>query len=133
MLGLRHVALNVTDVQKSKEFYTEILGMRMVWEPDPANAYLSSGSDNLALHERPSGEKLETLQSLDHVGFTVESAEEVRAWADYLERKGVTVAKPPRNHRDGSFSLYLRDPDGNLVQILYLPEALTPERVRKLS
>jgi catechol 2,3-dioxygenase-like lactoylglutathione lyase family enzyme len=125
-LGLRHVALNVRDVQKSKAFYIQVMGMRVVWEPDPRNAYLSSGSDNLALHELPAGERLDKSQSLDHLGFMVESIDEVRAWADDLAEKGVSVSQPPRTHRDGSFSLYLRDPDGNLIQILYIPDALVP-------
>ena len=29
--------------------------MEVVWQPDPKNAYLSSGTDNLALHETPGG------------------------------------------------------------------------------
>src|SRR5436309_15093898 len=49
-LGLRHVALNVRDVQKSIEFYSKVLGMKLEWMPDEDNAYLTSGQDNLALH-----------------------------------------------------------------------------------
>ena len=48
--GMRHVALRVADVERSKRFYEDVFGMRVVWQPDPDNAYLSSGSDNLALH-----------------------------------------------------------------------------------
>jgi len=47
-LGLRHVALNVRDVQKSIEFYSKVLGMKLEWMPDEDNAYLTSGQDNLA-------------------------------------------------------------------------------------
>ena len=55
LMGMRHIALNVKDVERSKAFYQDILGMEVVWQPDPQNAYLSSGSDNLALHETPGG------------------------------------------------------------------------------
>ena len=48
MTGLRHVALNVRDPQASKRFYADCFGMRVVWEPDPDNVYMSSGPDNLA-------------------------------------------------------------------------------------
>src|SRR5215813_13688197 len=54
--GLRHVALNVTDVAVSVEFYTSLFGMQAVWQPDPENAYLSSGCDNLALHKAATGD-----------------------------------------------------------------------------
>ena len=123
-LGLRHLALRVRDIQRSKAFYTETMGMRVVWEPDARNSYLTSGTDNLALHELDPNEQILGTQSLDHLGFIVGSPDEVRLWADHLEARGANIIAPPRAHRDGSFSLYLTDPDQNLIQILYLPDTL---------
>ena len=51
VLGLRHLALRVRDVRAAREFYVGVFGMRVVWEPDAQNVYLTSGCDNLALHE----------------------------------------------------------------------------------
>ena len=34
---------------------------------------------------------------------------------------GATIAKPPKQHRDGSYSFYFTDPDGNVIQALYEP------------
>jgi len=51
--GLRHLALRVRDIRRAKDFYQRIFNMKIVWEPDPQNCYLSSGTDNLALHEAP--------------------------------------------------------------------------------
>jgi len=48
LLGLRHLALRVRDIRKAKEFYLKFFGMKVVWEPDAQNCYLSSGTDNLA-------------------------------------------------------------------------------------
>src|SRR5437867_12601018 len=77
--GMRHIALRVKDIKRSKHFYQEILGMEVVWEPDPQNVYLSSGVDNLALHQSSSGnDSSSEKQSLDHLGFVVESTERVR-------------------------------------------------------
>ena len=47
---MRHIALKVKDIAKAKSFYQTMLGMDVVWEPDRQNVYLSSGSDNIALH-----------------------------------------------------------------------------------
>ena len=117
--GLRHLALKVRDVRLATRFYCDTFGMRVVWEPDPDNVYLSSGSDNLALHRDaaagPGG-------SLDHLGFLMGSADDVFAAAEALRARGVPLAHEPRTHRDGSVSCYLRDPDGNLVQVLWLPD-----------
>src|ERR1700736_2371076 len=48
--GLRHLALNVHRFDEMKRFYVDLLGFAVEWEPDADNVYLSSGSDNLALH-----------------------------------------------------------------------------------
>jgi hypothetical protein len=48
----------------------------------------------------------------------------VHAIGRALERGGRKILRPPRDHRDGSTSLYLEDPDGNVVQVLYEPHAL---------
>jgi catechol 2,3-dioxygenase-like lactoylglutathione lyase family enzyme len=51
-LGLRHVALNVLDPTKTKDFYIKVLKMELEWEPDAENIYLTSGGlDNLAIHK----------------------------------------------------------------------------------
>ena len=52
--GLRHLALNVRDLESMKRFYVDLLGFAVEWEPDRDNVYLSSGIDNLALHRSTS-------------------------------------------------------------------------------
>ena len=116
--GLHHLALRVRDVRAAARFYADTFGMRIVWEPDARNVYLSSGTDNLALHEDA---EAESGGALDHLGFLVDRADEVYAAAQALRARGVPIAREPAVHRDGSVSCYCRDPDGNLVQVLWLP------------
>jgi len=118
--GLHHLALKVVDLEKSRDFYVNLFGMRVVWQPDPDNVYLSSGCDNLALH-RVSSDEIKGGQRLDHLGFVVASPEEVDRAAETLAAQGIALRHPPRTHRDGSRSLYFPDPDGNVIQILYEP------------
>jgi catechol 2,3-dioxygenase-like lactoylglutathione lyase family enzyme len=115
---LRHVALNVRDLEACEGFYVGLVGLAVEWRPDPDNVYLSSGADNLALHR---GNPSRVPGSLDHIGFTVDSPEQVDAWHSYLSAHGVALQAPPRTHRDGARSFYCRDPDGNLVQFIYYP------------
>ncbi len=118
--GMRHVALNIRDMAACERFYVELLGMSVEWRPDPDNLYLSSGSDNLALHV--SGEPVAaTGQRLDHIGFILRRPEDVDAWHDFLSAHDVPIAKAPRTHRDGARSFYCRDPEGNVVQMIYHP------------
>jgi catechol 2,3-dioxygenase-like lactoylglutathione lyase family enzyme len=117
--GLRHLALRVADVACATRFYQQVFGMRLVWQPDAENAYLSSGCDNLALHRGDSGDR--AAQSLDHFGFVVPTIAELEAGYEWAHRNQMDIANPLRHHRDGSVSFYIRDPDGNLIQLLYEP------------
>jgi len=130
-LGLRHVALNVRDVRRSVEFYTKILGMQIEWEPDSENVYLTSGSDNLAIHKLANPQQVSPQQSVDHIGFVVRSPADVDRWASRLAANGIPLVKEPKTHRDGARSLYFRDPDGVLIQLIYHPPI--SDRIESLS
>jgi len=122
--GLRHLALNVRDLDAMRRFYGELLGFAVEWEPDADNVYMTSGIDNLALHRAqplPAGAGAAAGQALDHLGLIVRRADDVDRWAAFLETKGVTLEAKPRTHRDGARSCYFRDPDGNTVQVIYHP------------
>jgi catechol 2,3-dioxygenase-like lactoylglutathione lyase family enzyme len=127
--GLRHVALRVTNLVRSRIFYEQLLGMKVVWEPDPDNVYFSSGPDNFALHQIPASDLASyqplTGQLLDHIGVILESPEAVdrmyREIEPQLPKLGGRVVKQPKQHRDGSYSFYFSDPDGNVIQALYEP------------
>jgi len=120
-LGLRHVALNVRDVQKSIEFYSKVLGMKLEWMPDEDNAYLTSGQDNLALHRLPPGVEPGKIQTIHHIGFVVRRPEDVDQWAEQIRRHGLSLVQEPKTHRDGARSFYFHDPDGLLIQLIYHP------------
>ncbi len=127
-MGLRHLALFVRSFEATKRFYVDLLGFRVEWEPDADNSYLTSGSDNLALH-RASAEPVDRGSVLDHLGLIVGSAADVDAWARYLEAQGVTLVTQPRTHRDGARSFHVLDPDGNRVQIMHHPPISNPASV----
>jgi catechol 2,3-dioxygenase-like lactoylglutathione lyase family enzyme len=120
-LGLRHVALQVRDLEACERFYTELLGMQVEWRPDADNVYLSGGSDNLALHRIAGPHAEPAAQRLDHIGFMLKRIEQVDPWHEFLAASGVRIVKPPRTHRDGARSFYCLDPDGNTVQIIFHP------------
>ncbi len=120
---MRHIALKVKDVARSKNFYQEILGMDVVWEPDPQNVYLSSGCDNIAIHGVSANFTSDAEErQLDHLGFVVESIARVKELEQEFVAKGVRIVHPFKIHRDGSASFYCTDPDGIVIQMLYEPQ-----------
>ena len=133
------MALRVTNLARSRMFYEQLLGMKVVWEPDPDNVYFSSGPDNFALHQIPPSEihAYQPLkgQSLDHIGVILESPEAVdqmyRGVEPRLPQLGGRVVTPPKQHRDGSYSFYFSDPDGIVIQALHEPIISKLEFTRK--
>jgi catechol 2,3-dioxygenase-like lactoylglutathione lyase family enzyme len=120
-LGIRHVALNVQDPQVSKAFYVNVMRMKIEWEPDANNVYLTSDSqDNLALHKRI-GDKPNTDQNLDHIGYILPSPESVDEWYLWIKSQNVKVVNEIKTHRDGARSFYISDPDGIVIQMIYHP------------
>ena len=128
--GLRHLALNVNNLTASVDFYTRLLGMTIEWQPDEDNYYLTSGNDNLALHRvsdkavnnKASGD---VTQSLDHLGFIIDVADDVNRWFDFLQQEKVEMLSQVKDHRDGARSFYCKDPEGNAVQIIFHPPLST--------
>ncbi len=119
--GMRHVALFVESFEDTVRFYTELLGMHVEWHPDVDNIYLSSGNDNLAIHRFHGGARQPEQQRLDHIGFVVDSPEQVDAWHAFLTANAVRMKSAPKTHRDGARSFYCLDPDGTAVQIIHHP------------
>jgi len=117
--GMRHVALNVLDLNLVEAFYVDLLGFQVEWRPDESNVYLCSGVDNLALHVvQDTGEK---AQQLAHVGIIVDQIDQVDQWYDYLLSHDVKMATQPKTHRDGARSFYCYDPELVVVQVIFHP------------
>ena len=115
LLGIRHVALYVSDLAAAERFWVEVMGYEVEWRPDPDNVYLHGARDNLALHRKDVRES----GRLDHIGIAVASPGDVDAWAAHLQAHNVAVKAAPRTHRDGSRSLYFEGPEGLVVQIIH--------------
>lgn len=127
--GLHHVALFIKEFDACEHFYVELMGMKIDWRPDPDNLYLTSGSDNLALHRAPADFTPAKHQRLDHMGFFLRERSDVAEWHDYLKSQGVIIKALPKDHRDGTTSFYCADPDGNIVQLIYYPQALHVSKI----
>ncbi|MBN4055683.1 VOC family protein [bacterium AH-315-K03] len=118
---MRHVALFIDRFDETLVFYTDLLGMKIEWQPDDDNIYLTSGNDNLALHRYSGSERSPAVQRLDHIGFIIDDIDQVDVWHDFLKASGVKIKNMPKTHRDGARSFYCLDPDGNAIQLIFHP------------
>ena len=119
MLGIRHVALFVKELEACVMFYVEIMGMHIEWQPDADNVYLTNHGDVFALH-RVDYDPV-PQQRLDHIGFVLKTADDVDQWYDYFVKQGIRITEAPKTHRDGARGFYCLDSVGHLLELIYHP------------
>lgn len=119
MVGIRHIALFVQGLEVAVDFYTRIMGMRIEWQPDNDNVYLTNGGDVFALHRVDYTPQAQ--QRLDHIGFVLSTVDAVDQWYAYFVREGVRITEKPKTHRDGSRGFYCLDSLGHLLELIYHP------------
>lgn len=119
MVGLRHVALFVQELDIAIDFYTRIMDMQIEWQSDADNVYLTNGGDVFAMHRVDYTPQAQ--QRLDHIGFVLDSVDAVDAWYDHFVKEGVRITAAPKTHRDGSHGFYCLDAVGHLLELIYHP------------
>lgn len=119
MIGIRHVALFVKELEVAVDFYTNIMGMTIEWQPDADNVYLTNHGDVFALHRVDYTPQAQ--QRLDHIGFVLNSIEDVDQWYEYFVQNGVKITEKPKTHRDGARGFYCLDTVGHLLELIYHP------------
>jgi catechol 2,3-dioxygenase-like lactoylglutathione lyase family enzyme len=117
--GIRHVAFNVENLEECEKFYTDIMGMKLLWRAHDDLVYLTCGNDNLSLARAK--RKPAKGGTLDHYGFIVGSKADLNRWHTYMQEEGVTLLDEPHDHRDGARSFHCVDPAGNVIQPIYHP------------
>ena len=109
--GIDHVVLHVEDVQRSKKFYTEVLGMTPYREDD-GQVFLHAGRQGVALFRKDGGAPLTAGNDLNHLALNVASGSYETLKAE-LGKHGVAVTGRPGEDR----CIYFRDPDGHRLQL----------------
>ena len=123
--GLLESSLYVDDLARSRDFYTRVIGLRVLREDNRFCGLDAGGRTVLLLFVKhgtlepvtmPGG----TIPPHDgdgrlHLAFAVD-AEALPGWVARLEREGVTLESRADWPAGGS-SVYFRDPDGHLVEL----------------
>lgn len=111
---LNHVAVHVADLERSRRFYREVLGLEEVTRPQfsfPGAWFRVADGQELHLI---GGEVEKALPPRER--HTALRVDDVDAFVRHLAKSGVEVVGPA--HRpDGMRQLFLRDPDGHVFEL----------------
>jgi catechol-2,3-dioxygenase len=117
---LGHVVLYVRDLERSRAFYRDVLGFREIFEAPIAAVYSSGRTHHelLLLSVGPDAQPIPEGRRVGmyHFGLKVgDSDDELRAARDAVLKAGATIVGS--SDHVVTHSLYLRDPDGNEVEL----------------
>jgi catechol 2,3-dioxygenase-like lactoylglutathione lyase family enzyme len=131
--GIHHLRLTVTDVDRSREFYTSLLGFDVAVEAPPAddpsaeaaNRILFGGivmvRGNLLMGLRPVAPRHDRFDEdrvgLDHLSFSVASREELDQAVRLFDERGVPHGEIATLSSFGIAVLPFRDPDNIQVEL----------------
>ena len=104
MFELDHVALATRDVSGTTRYYVEHFGAAVLHQ-DASWAFLRLGQGKLAL--------VSPQQHPPHVALRVDEPT--------LERMAAEAGRTIDTHRDGTKGIYLKDPAGNVVELICYP------------
>jgi glyoxylase I family protein len=126
LTGLHHVTLICADLERTTAFYRDVLGLALVREaandddPDARHFWFGDAGGSpgtlVSFLEYPQLDEGRVGRgSTHHLALAVEGVDELDAWRDYLRGRGVDCTDV--FDRGGLRSIYLRDPDANIVEI----------------
>ena len=115
-----HLVINVSDLDASTKFYTEVLGFEISMKRPGFGTFLTCGSihHDLALFQAPEGASQVTEGGigLNHMAIQVEDWEELQDYhtklQEYFEDSGIRTTDHSMTK-----SIYIKDPDGNGIEL----------------
>lgn len=126
LTGLHHLTLICSDMERTIRFYRDLLGLAIIRDggsdDDPDTRHVWFGAIDgaagrlISAMEYPQLPKgVVGIGSTHHFALAVDSPDEQEAWRDYLRQNGVECTDV---FDRGDFqSIYVRDPDGHIVEI----------------
>lgn len=114
--GLCHVAIDVSDIERSVRFYTGMFDMEIIRQSDRVVHMKSAGAKDSFFLFRADGDVRPRGCGMDHFhfGFRIDDANFDRA-LEYIRKNNVRIHHNP-DRAPGRF-VYIEDPDGYVIQL----------------
>ncbi|MBU2663648.1 VOC family protein [Actinoplanes bogorensis] len=121
LAGFHHVKLPVADLQRSRDWYTTVLCLRVeiefVEDGELMGLALEDATGRLRLALRLDPVRAKALAGFDPVALEVPKREDVEAWRARLDDLEQPHGGVVTGHRGGSVLIGLHDPDGIEIRL----------------
>lgn len=124
--GIQHCALVVSDLERSRRFYADALGLVEIERPATfafAGAWFRAGSDEVHLivendtSMRAGGSETGPGLAVGLVTHLALEVDDLGAMLDRVRERGVEIGGGPMARGDGVDQAFLLDPDGYVVEM----------------
>ncbi|WP_300009949.1 VOC family protein [Pseudonocardia sp.] len=127
--GIQHIAITVSDLDRSTRWYARLLGADPVLDEDEESGtyhhtvFALDGGTLLGLHTHMGAETKERADErrtgLDHIGFALSGTAELERWRDRLDELGIAHGGIKKAHYGSGVSF--RDPDNIALEFFIAP------------
>ena len=116
--GVVGVTLWTDNLDRMFRFYHDTLRLPLHSRHDDFIAFaLGEIRFNIGLHDRVHGESQDPYRVMSHLGV-----DDIQQECDRLREAGVEFIRPPEQEQWGGWVATIKDPDGNILQLLQLVE-----------
>lgn len=117
---INHVAISVTDLEESEQFYRDLIGLKQIEEPFGVGRHAWFDMGHSELHVIRAAEERKERDRSNHLCFSVSDME---AFIEKISSHGIEFTDAAGNQGeinirpDGIQQIYFTDPDGYWIEI----------------
>lgn len=119
--GLGHVGIYTRDLNKMRDFYTRVIGLKIADEDLDGRGMCFLSSDPVAEHHEfvlmKGRNTLDETQLIQQISFKVPSIQDLRDYKKLIEAEGLKIDRIVSH--GNAFGMYFFDPEGNRVELYY--------------
>jgi catechol 2,3-dioxygenase-like lactoylglutathione lyase family enzyme len=120
--GLTHIAIAVTDLNQTLEFYQKIFDVEVMYHKDDFLQVTTPGAKDIIVFEKkkadPGNYRAAKTGGLAHFGFRLRKAKDIDEMANRVKSAGGTIIDQGE-FVPGEPYIFFKDPDGYNVEIWY--------------
>lgn len=123
---LLHTMVRVLDLEKSIDFYTRFLGMKLLRRREFeigrfTNAFLGYGDEDTeaVVELTHNWDRTEPYEHGTGFGHFAVAVPDIYATCDYMEKNGVSIPRAPGPLKEGLYHIaFAEDPDGYKIELV---------------